>query len=259
MSHPEVHIPPETFVLGDCIEAYKRFRSKRWKDLVYLVMAQFEFHHEFYTFDLRLRPLVKRLLHAPEGKRNLAFILDSFYRYHAERRGRSIQRWGDKTPLYSLEAEVLEQVLQVFPDAQFVHIVRDGYDTVYSTVRYGFYTDVVPAAKLWVKVVEKLRRFTAAHSSQCFSIRYEDLVGEPERTVRSICGFLNVSFEPGMLTSQDVAKEMGDVPFFRHHKEVTQPVNTANVGKGRGSLSQEEISLLQPIIGDQLEMLGYPR
>ena len=54
-----------------------------WDDLVHLSMSLFEFHHEFYTFDVSLRPLVNRLVKLPREQRNLACLLDHFYRFHA--------------------------------------------------------------------------------------------------------------------------------------------------------------------------------
>jgi hypothetical protein len=46
---------------------------------------------------------------------------------HAERAGKP--RWGDKTPMYMRHLGLLERL---FPDAQYVHLVRDGRDAALS-------------------------------------------------------------------------------------------------------------------------------
>ena len=65
-SHSGLHIPPETFVLGACIRKFRQHgRRMNWPDLVSLIMAEFEFHPEFHTFETWLGPLVEQLKEAP--------------------------------------------------------------------------------------------------------------------------------------------------------------------------------------------------
>jgi len=149
-------------------------------------------------------------------------------------------------------------ILQVFPDAQFIHLVRDGCDVISSTLRYGFFTDITTAANRWVRVVQNARRFAEAHPDRSLDVRYEDLVSQPEGTVKSICLFLGVEYEPKMLLSDGLADGMGDVPVLIEHKEVTKPINASNIGTGRHDFSTEDKEKLQPIIGKELELFGYP-
>ena len=56
----------------------------------------------------------------------LISIFSQFAKYH------QMERWGDKTPKYTVSLPIL---YQLFPDAQFVHIVRDGRDVFLSMVQ----------------------------------------------------------------------------------------------------------------------------
>src|SRR5579875_3206048 len=47
----------------------------------------------------------------------------AFYRLYAERFGKT--RWGDKTPPYRRQMDVIQALL---PEAAFVHLIRDGRD-----------------------------------------------------------------------------------------------------------------------------------
>ncbi|NIR48841.1 glycosyltransferase [candidate division KSB1 bacterium] len=258
-THSELHIPPENFGLGTSIRKYQQFsKIMIWSDLVHLIMSLFEFHHEFYTFEVSLRPLVNELIDIPHNRRNLAYMLDRFYRYHAERHGCSMVRWGDKTPLISYEPGALEDILKVFPDAQFIHLARDGCDVISSTLRYGFFTSLTTAAHRWVRVVQQTRDFTKAHPERSMLVRYEDLVRQPEATTKAVCQFLNVTFEQQMLSSEDFANGMGDVPVLSEHREVAKPINDSNIGTGRRDFSDQEKEKLQSIIGRELEAFGYP-
>src|SRR5204863_74419 len=53
----------------------------------------------------------------------LGEAIAAVYETYAARHGKS--RWGDKTPMYMQRLPMLERL---FPDARFVHLVRDGRD-----------------------------------------------------------------------------------------------------------------------------------
>jgi protein-tyrosine sulfotransferase len=274
-AHEELHIPPETFVLGECIRTWKGYgRRLNWRDLVTLVLGKFAFHPEWSTFGITLETLVERLADLPRPQRNLADVLDAFYRFHAEKAGKRPLRWGDKTPMNSLDdqlvrgdeprrlgdgvPETLERLLRVFPDAQFIHIYRDGCDVVHSHLQGGFYTRLEDAAKRWLHVERQTRRFAREHRERSIDVRYEDLVSRPEEVVRGLCAFLGVEFEPRMLASEGQAASLGDVPAWSWHGKVGKPIDGANPGKGRRLFSRAEKEELQRWIGPELAELGYP-
>ena len=284
--HSELYIPPETFVLGRCYKQFKRYGKRmNWPDLVHFILSQFEFHPEFHTFNVWLGPLVERISNVPQSERNLAFIINSFYQYHAEQQGHSMVRWGDKTPLNSLDDNLaedceevfrrlsrngtfsnvgngtpgtLERLRKVFPQAQFLHIYRDGCDVVCSHIRGGFMYDIREAAVRWLHVIRQTRRFVQKYPEQSCEIRYEDLVTNPEETVRKVCQFLDVEFESQMLTSERDGENLGDVAEWFWHKQVEEPINAANPGKGRRYFSAQDKQTLEKIIGEELKLLGYP-
>ncbi len=274
-SHSQLHIPPETFVLGECIQKFRRHgKHLNWPDLVFFILSKFEFHPEFGTFGIGLQPLGKRLSHAPRRDRNLAHLFDAFYRFHAERTGKNPLRWGDKTPLNSLDdrlvrgaeprrlgegvPETLDRLLRVFPDAQFIHIYRDGCDVVYSHLRGGFFARIEDAAKRWLHVEKQTRRFARLHADRSIDVRYEELVARPEEVVKGLCAFLAVPFEPRMLSSEGTAEELGDVPSWSWHRQVGQPINRDNPGKSRRLFTRAEREELERWIGAELSELGYP-
>jgi len=272
-SHSQLYIPPETFVLGEVIQTYKQYSSRmNWHDLVYFILSKFEFHPEFYTFDTWLGPLVNRLIYVPGSQRNLAFILDNFYQFHAETQKKSMLRWGDKTPMNSLDdalvrgdkpdigkgvPETLLRIKEVFPDAQFLQITRDGCDVAFSFLRGGFVSSVEEAAKRWLHTNKQTSNFVERFPEQCHAVRYEDIVAFPEQTIQRVCDFLQVDFEPEILSSNHIAAGLGDVPAWSWHQQVNAPINSRNPGKGRAYLSEAQKEAVQKTIGDELERLGY--
>src|SRR3954467_15293371 len=53
--------------------------------------------------------------------------IGTVYAVYAEERGKP--RWGDKTPMYMQNLRLLKRL---FPDARFVHLIRDGRDAALS-------------------------------------------------------------------------------------------------------------------------------
>jgi len=258
-SHSALHVPPETFVLGECIEKFRRYsRRLSWPDLVQLMLAQFELHHEYHTIDVWLGPLATRLVNTPYHRRNLATILDGFYRFHAEQQGKNPVRWGDKTPLNSLYRSTLDGLAEVFPDAQFLHIYRDPPDVIHSHLAGGFMRTVEDASQRWLTMMRNCRSFVAAHPGMCHEVKYERLVSDPEATTREVCEFLGIEYEPRMIASEQQAAELGDVPAWWWHDNVTQPISTVSVGKGRRFFSRSERETMHAIIGREMSALDYP-
>lgn len=53
-------------------------------------------------------------------------ILDALYR---RKLPQEVDRWGDKTPLY---VQYIPEIQVIFPEAQFIHLIRDGRDAALS-------------------------------------------------------------------------------------------------------------------------------
>ena len=253
-AHSGLHIPPENHALGTVITVYRRNRGLAWPHLVDLVLGTFQFSHGFEVFGVDLRPLAEELREAPMGDRNLAHVLDSFYRFHARAHEQRCVYWGDKTPLNTFNAFKIGSVL---PDVRFIHIIRDGVDVVESYVRAGLIADHDEAARRWSSSVDAARRVQQRYPKQFLEIRYENLVHDPEQVIRSVCHFLQIGFEPGMLCRTDHAAEMGDVGQYAHHAQALEPISVNSVGKGRRELDPRTLETLAQVIGKQLHELGY--
>ncbi len=114
-------------------------------------------------------------------------------------------RYGDKTPLYGRHLAEIEKLL---PEAHFIHIIRDGRD-VAASLRTRWFS---PGHDMATQARYRRDNAEAAHSQgrACRRYRellYEDLLREPERSLRSLCDFLKLGFEPAMLAYYETAPE----------------------------------------------------
>lgn len=112
-------------------------------------------------------------------------------------------RWVDGTPEYSLYIYGLRRL---FPDAKFVHIVRDVKDVVHSLLNFrpdGHVTLVETeqqAYQYWLNTVQACMQAEQALGSKIIRrLRYDDLTQRPEWALRSVLEFLDEPFMPACI------------------------------------------------------------
>jgi hypothetical protein len=180
----------------------------------------------------------------------------ALHQRYAHERGKDL--WGNKTPRLVHHGELL---LRHFPEARFVHTVRDGRAVALSLrsspahrmhVRYG--------ARRYAMDTARGLAFEGAHPDRVMRVPYEQLVSQPEATLRRVCAFLGIELEDAMLGS-DAGRDLQLTPKERrsgHHAHVGRPVEPTFAGKWRRELTDTEIGMIEREAGSVLETLGYP-
>src|SRR5436190_14581802 len=116
----------------------------------------------------------------------------AIYQAYAERHGK--RRWGDKTPMYMQHLPLLERL---FPDALYVHLIRDGRDAALSflampagvvTRTWAHPRSAADFACQWRLEVAAAQALGRRAGERYLELRSEALVGDPEGVLRSICG-----------------------------------------------------------------------
>lgn len=112
-------------------------------------------------------------------------------------------RWVDGTPEYSF---CICGLLKLFPDARFIHIVRDVSSVVRSLVRFSadgqkLAPNERTAFEYWMRTtcacVRAERAFGPARIQR---IRYRDMVENPVLTFTNLFAFLGEAFRPAVLS-----------------------------------------------------------
>lgn len=130
----------------------------------------------------------------PRG--DYARLVERFHRRYAHHAGKDC--WGciDIDTLYEMD-----QANAWFPEARFVHIVRDVRDVALShrTYPYGASNDA-ECAEQWARDVHANVKMGAILGARRYRVvRYEDLILAPEATLAGICDFIGLPYSPQML------------------------------------------------------------
>lgn len=93
-----------------------------------------------------------------------------------------------------------EEILQLFPDMLFLDVVRDPRAQISSmnqAIIYDFETQL--NTQRWVEARKWCDCLREKYPNQMMTIRYEDFIRNEKDTMRSICLFLGLSFDPIVL------------------------------------------------------------
>lgn len=182
-------------------------------------------------------------------------VIAAMFSHLAQRNGKV--RWGDKTPAYVTEMDIL---WNLFPNAKFVHLVRDGRDVALSLRGISWGTGHLPrSAESWQRKTELVHKMGAMIPGNFLEIRYEDLVLDAEKTLREICIFLGEAFEPQMLRYHENAREQIPEQSLQWHHNSTAELNPEKVFEWKRIMSKNDRIIFESIAGDSLELFGYER
>lgn len=183
-------------------------------------------------------------------------------------------QFAEKTPRNCFLVDFLANA---FPQARFIHIIRDGRDVALSYSKkkwlqasqassqlkepggyaYGPYarfwveperkqefettSDIHRCIWAWRRFTESVLASTVKTSERYFELRYEDLVRSPDRVSEKLLSFLDISKMPSRSKFQ---------------ASVSQ-ANPNLIGQWRHELSDHQIQCIQGEAGDLLAKLEY--
>jgi hypothetical protein len=255
-SHPEMAIPDEvSFIIRLSRPHYarrygwpRRFRVERCVDLL---LANGSLRRWGMPPD-EIRAAVLGPPDAPAT--SFADAVRRLYRRYAE--GQDKPRYGDKTPMHVLH---VGRLARMFPEARFVHIVRDGRDVALSYLDVAWGPDTIDQAAVeWRRRVAAGRRAGRRLGPDRYAeVRYEDLVADPERIVRRVCDFVWLPWDDRLLRYQERADEVIDATQFPEAHQRLRLPPTQGLRDWRHDLEPADVARFEAIAGPQLEAFGY--
>jgi hypothetical protein len=209
----------------------------------------------FGVGDEELRDLVD----AYQGASFASFVTAVFDRY-GRQQGKPLV--GDKSPGY---VRYLPTLHELWPQAKFVHIIRDGRDVCLSvldwrkgaTVFSTFDDDPVTTIGVWWEWYVELGREGGERIGRDLyhELRYENLVAEPERETAHLCEFLHIPFDPSMVRFHEGRMRLKP---GRSAKSAWLPI-TRDLRNWRAQMAADDVRRFEAAAGHVLEELGYPR
>jgi sulfotransferase family protein len=212
--------------------------------------------------DICLHPKVEKGKLVPDAaavlsRRSATYceLVDAIFSEYARRKGKV--RWGDKTPAYITEIDIL---LQVFPHCRLIHIVRDGRDVALSLGGINWGSRHIPrVAEDWRWKTVLAHKIGTVLGDRFIEVRFEDLVHDAERELRRICAFLGEAFDPAVLQYSGSAESEMPSDSMQWHQTSTRPPDPEKVYEWKRRLPVADRILFEAVAGDALDLFGYER
>ena len=218
-SHPDMAVPPESHFLvtmGLRRRRHERGRGLEADRFVRDLMKEYGFRR------WALDPETVRVRLIETQAATYAQAMREVFTLYAERHGKT--RYAEKTPMNVMHIPFLARA---FPEARFIHMIRDGRDVALSYLDTDFGVDSLgESAIYWRRFVRKGRRDGRRLGGRYREIRYEDLLSDPEAVLRSLCTFVELPYDPVMLTYHRQAdRDPRDDPAPRASRETPSPAH----------------------------------
>jgi protein-tyrosine sulfotransferase len=176
-------------------------------------------------------------------------------------------RWAEKTPR---NISRIDAIFRCFPEARFVHVLRDGRDVACSLrthprhkvvdgriVPTGVHRPIAGCARRWVRDIESSRRWWG--DPRFLTVRYEDLVLDPRPVLERVIALVGEDWDEAMLAHAAADSPFRDATRFAQNPEALGAVNTSSLGRWQRDLDARDRRIFKRIAGTLLVELGYAK
>ncbi|MCJ7601447.1 MAG: sulfotransferase [Desulfobulbaceae bacterium] len=251
--HSKISFPPETQFFTEFSSKLSDAKVKEYtkNELAQLALA----NHRIKDLNLNHSKVLKRYLEYPKDLPNL---LRAILETYAEQTGKIIP--GEKTPKH---LEHIPLIIKAFPSAKIICIIRDGRDVVRSLLKVNWAEPNNPRrfglfCLEWCEHAALTMKYKKLLSADHFiTVKYEDIISDPEKTLTSICKFIGVDFEPAQLV---YSAKSNVVPHWeKEWKSKSSTILDKNrIAAWRNSKDRCQLWTMNCMMGTMLEKLGYP-
>ena len=255
-AHPEIAIPTESHLFTRFAGMFRHYGDLRQRANLELLVRDLLTDERIKRWKLEAS-VEAFCLEVPAP--TLRDVITHLYRLYARQQGKP--RWGDKTPQHTL---CLGEIHGLFPEAQFIHLVRDGRDVAESLSRVIIgKKSVLASARRWREAVSACDAFKATMpSGQFLELRYESLVARPETEIARVFEFLGVP--PVRVVSdrrlpQTRLKETYIKTLGSHYQGLLNPITEGRIRVYQARFTPREVAIFESVAGDTLERHGYAR
>jgi hypothetical protein len=245
--HSRLHVAPETWFIRDLLARFPR-EAPLSPAQVSQALDIITSHYRWPDLSVpaaEFRDEAAKLM-APD----LRAIVDLVYHRMAFAAGKP--RIGDKTPVY---VQCLPELAALYPDAKFIHLLRDGRDVALSYISAGWAHRCYQGDGFeWTQAVRAAKAF--ASTGRMLELRYEALLTSPESEIRRVCAFLGEAYETQML---QIGGRLDLVPARERgiHARLGEPVAPLPDGGWRRNLGAMPCFVMEACLGRDLSQNGY--
>jgi hypothetical protein len=251
-SHSKIACGPETqfFNKLSSQELDRAIRDNNWpkiaiKLIMSLTLSEQKVYELFKVSEKEIEEYLK------DQEPSVSAMLKSLTLLHAKKENKL--RWAEKTPNHLLH---LQQIREFFPQAPIIRIIRDPRDSANSMTKLPWASDLPLAnAYLWNDWYQSSQFFFKIDTNT-LTIRYEDLVMNPQNILKSITDFIGEAYEETMLDTSKSGKTVSSKN-ETWKSDVSKPLDSSKLYQWKKSLSKDICDAMSFVCIDGVLAFNY--
>lgn len=250
-SHPKIAIPPESHIFVRFSKIFNCYGDLSKDCNLHLLVK--DLLNDYHIRDWDLKISVADFCDQLQEK-SLAGIISLIFSLYVRKEGKV--RWGDKTPQNML---YLSEIRKVFPDAKFIHLIRDGRDVAVSSNRvFVGPPSIYGIAKEWCRYIFTFKEFkNTVDKSKYIEIHYEQLVKDPNNELKKIFEFLE---ESPISVGKNIPNSTAKTNYLNadlHMQSLNLPISSSKINIYKKVFTERKIEVFENIAKDALAYCGY--
>lgn len=240
----EIYFPQETHFFSQ-LNKFKKNEGKLKKTFEKFYLNKNEIYFKSWNLDInKIEELAG--LNEKELFEKLIYLLQL-------QNKKQFENWGEKTPIHFV---YIPQILKFYPNAKFIHIIRDPRDVFNSMI-----------ASSWVKIFpfeEKINQFKISsglhlsNKENIISIKYEDLVLNTEKTLKEIFSFSNLNYTEKILSNFNKEENLNFSEKFEPWKKNNKKnIDKKNIFKWKNEKEKPLYYYISSQLKQEISNLGY--
>ena len=162
--------------------------------------------------------------------------------------------WGDQTEFLERFAP---NILSAYPNAKFIQMIRDPRDRYQAILEKSIKKHGIGVAtSRWLSSARFAKKYQANYPERYQVVRYETMVTQPQSTMKEICSFLGIEYEPAMVELKDVPRFQDKINSDSVHNN--SPLSAEYIGKFQKTLTVSQIDFIQNLCKEGMQWLDYP-
>ncbi len=255
-SHPEIVIPPECGFAVFLEPRFTPWHPERASAFAEAVASSRKFDTWGVPADALRAHVVAR---APS---TYADACAAVYVLYGRTTRDHFSRWGDKN---NFHVHHIPDLVRLWPEACFVHIVRDGRDVACSYLDLAarrFTSAYAPDLPTEIDAIAAQWSDNVLGASEALSgvprtvtVHYEGLVRDPEPVLRAICLAVGEDYSDEMLQYPGKAHEPYETLAWKEKTRL--PPQADRAGRWRDVLAAGQVAAFEAVAGAALSLHGY--
>lgn len=155
--------------------------------------------------------------------------------------------------------EFTPHFIKTFDESKVIIVIRDPRAVIASSYALkGYRYPFLFLCRQWNKLTKAAIDYSNFYKNQVILVRYEDLISNPNASIKSICEFLNINLDKNLLEISNF-KDGSNNKWQQNssYEEIKEEFNVNSLDKWSQKLTLEHIKFIESMCNELMDCMNY--